>query len=362
MRVLHAYCLNHNIGDYYLGFGVKNLLRKFLPVELIAETNLQGTVFNEYYIDNVINKKYDLLVIGGGGIIHGAHWPNGWFWLIREDLISTIKIPFIIYGAGYNYFSDELGIPAIGKSHLQETIKRALFFSIRNDKSADRFLKDISINVPVVPDPGFHIDESLINTTDDHPSRPFVVIQVANDKPEYRFKTNGLDYFVNEMRKVVMMLSKKYTIVLAPHVYEDISLSKQIIKNISNCQIWPFHEFAFDKCNRSLIYYKNAKFVLAMRGHAQIVPISFKTPVISLQNHPKHVGLMEELNLHEYNVTCADNDFANGVIDAIELLEKNYDAYCDKLDKIAATIENQTKLGFEKIISSIQTLSSSTIN
>jgi len=186
MKILHTYCLNHNLGDYYLGIGVKNLLRRYLPVDLIAETNLQGTVFNEYYIDNVVNKKYDLLVIGGGGIIHGAHWPNGWFWLIRQDLIPRIRTPFIVYGAGYNYFSHEGGIPEVGKSHLYETMRRALYFSVRNDGSLGRLKEQMGIDVPVVPDPGFHINLGRCYSCPE--TDPFVIVQLANDKPEYRFQ------------------------------------------------------------------------------------------------------------------------------------------------------------------------------
>ena len=92
MRILHTYCLNHNIGDYALGIGLKNLLREYIKVDFIGDTNIQGRVFDEYYIKEVVNKKYDLLVIGGGGIIHGAHWPNGWFWLIDIELIKEIEI------------------------------------------------------------------------------------------------------------------------------------------------------------------------------------------------------------------------------------------------------------------------------
>jgi hypothetical protein len=91
MRVMHTYCLNYNFGDYALGFGVKNMLRNIFNVSYIAETNLQGQIFDDYFI-NIVNENYDLLVIGGGGIIHGAHWPQGWFWLIEQKNIKKIKI------------------------------------------------------------------------------------------------------------------------------------------------------------------------------------------------------------------------------------------------------------------------------
>src|SRR5690554_2153129 len=120
MRVMHAYCLNYNYGDYALGYGVKNIFRRLFNISHFGECNLQGQVFDDYFI-NLINEKYDLLVIGGGGIIHGAHWPQGWFWLIEQENIKKIKIPFIIYGAGYNYFKDEVGIPERGIEHLRET-------------------------------------------------------------------------------------------------------------------------------------------------------------------------------------------------------------------------------------------------
>ena len=96
MRILHSYCLNYNLGDYALGIGLKNLLRSFLPVDFIGNTNIQGREFNEYYINEVVNKRYDFLVLGGGGLIHGSHWPNGWFWLIKQELIKQIKIPFML--------------------------------------------------------------------------------------------------------------------------------------------------------------------------------------------------------------------------------------------------------------------------
>ena len=199
MKILHSYCLNYNIGDYALGIGVKNLFRNFLPIDFIGETNLQGRYFNEYYINEVVNKRYDLLVIGGGGIIHGCHWPNGWFWLIDKDLIKSIKIPFVIYGVGDNYFQDER-VPNRAKEHLKEAFKYALSFSVRNDGSLERVVNDIGIYPKEVPDPGFFVG---LNT---EYSRlcgdKYVIIQVANDKVGHRFGSDlSQEHFVLAMKK-----------------------------------------------------------------------------------------------------------------------------------------------------------------
>ncbi|MGF7231331.1 polysaccharide pyruvyl transferase family protein [Arachidicoccus sp.] len=353
MRILHTYCLNFNIGDYALGIGVKNLLRDNLEVELIGNTNLQGRVFDEYYIKEVVNKRYDLLVIGGGGIIHGAHWPNGWFWLIDKDLIKEIKIPFIVYGVGYNYWKEEGGIPARGIEHLKETIKHAAYFSVRNDGSAQRLLEQTGIEAPVIPDPGFHVD---LNTQyQNFVKESYVIVQIANDKPERRFGTAEKQAkFIKEMRAVTFNLSKKYKVIYAPHVPDDIAISKDICQGIDNTEVWDFGYFAFDHSDKAVGYYKYAQFVIAMRGHGQIVPICFNTPVIALENHPKHRGLMENLGLLQYNVKVDTTDFEQTLSKTIDLLENNRDAIIDKYKAINKELLMSSKNAFQEIINSIQ--------
>ncbi|MDL2337472.1 MAG: polysaccharide pyruvyl transferase family protein [Pseudomonadota bacterium] len=348
MKILHAYCLNNNIGDYFLGMGTKNLLRQHLDVDLIAEENLQGRVFDEYYINNVVNKKYDLLVIGGGGIIHGAHWPNGWFWLIDEKLVDQIEIPFVVYGAGYNYFKNETGIPEIGKSHLRKTIERATFFSVRNDGSSERFQEDMGLDVPVVPDPGFHIN---LNRSFHCPEvDPFVMIQLANDKPEHRFgSSSARSRFVKDMREVTDYLRKKYKVIFSPHVFEDVSLSREISESIPNTSVWDFSKYAFDRCSECVGFYEKAEFVLAMRGHGQIVPMAFGTPVISLENHPKHSGLMRELGLENYNLPIASQTLPAQLIEKIELLEATKAEYSNTLKSINTDLLQLSDCAFRRI-------------
>jgi polysaccharide pyruvyl transferase WcaK-like protein len=348
MKILHTYCLNYNIGDYALGIGLKNLLREHLEVEFIGDTNIQGREFNEYYINEVVNKRYDLLVIGGGGIIHGSHWPNGWFWLIEKDLIKQIKIPFIVYGVGYNYWEEEGGIPERGTAHLNETIKYATYFSVRNDGSAKRILKQTGIDAPSIPDPGFHIN---LNTDYLREIKePYVIIQIANDKPESRFGSlENRTTFIDDMREVSEKLSENYKVLLAPHVPDDVSISNEVAKDLPLVDVWDFGYFAFDHCQESLGYYKYADFAIAMRGHGQIVPIAFNTPVIALENHPKHKGLMEGLNLLEYNIKIGEPCFKQNLLDCIENLISNKEDLENSYKKINEKILTDSAQAFSSI-------------
>jgi polysaccharide pyruvyl transferase WcaK-like protein len=349
MKILHTYCLNYNIGDYALGIGLKNLLRKYLDVSLIGDTNIQGREFNEYYINEVVNKRYDLLVIGGGGIIHGAHWPNGWFWLINQELIKEIKIPFIVYGAGNNYWIKEGGIPDRGVKHLRKTISQAAYFSVRNDGSTKRLKSQIDIDkIATVPDPGFHVD--IGSKYKRHIHEPYVLIQLANDKPKARFGSLGeKDVFIEQMRTITKDLVKKYRVIFSPHVLEDVSLSKQISDGIEKAEVWDFGYLAFDHTDEAIAYYKYANFVLSMRGHGQIIPICFNTPVISLENHPKHRGLMEEFGLLNYNVRVSSPKFSEDMKATIALIEGNRTELVEEYRKINTRLRDQSKRAFNVI-------------
>lgn len=321
MRILDTYCLNYNIGDYALGIGMKNLLRQFLQVDFIGDTNIQGRTFDRYYIDEVINKRYDLLVLGGGGIIHGAHWPNGWFWLIEKELIQNIKIPFIVYGIGNNYWQTE-EIPNRAIEHIIETNKYASFFSVRNDGSYERIVEQFGFEPYEVPDPGFFVG---LNTEYRRPfDKSYVIVQIADDKSDKRYgDTYKRGIFVQNMRIVIHKLIKNYHVILAPHVFEDIKISEEIIEGLDNCSIWNFSYYAFDHIHEAIAYYKFAEFVISMRGHGQILPIGFSVPVIALCNHPKHKGLMKKLKMEEYAIEVTDSFFVEKLCHIIDNIEKN---------------------------------------
>jgi len=342
MRILHVFCQNHNIGDYLLAYGVRKLLRTYLDVELIASANLQGQVFDEYYIDEVVNKKYDLLVIGGGGILHGAHWPNGWFWLIEKSLISRIKIPFIIFGVGYNYFPGEDGIPERGIVHLRETFEKALHFTVRNDGSKKCLTRDTGIIAQEIPDPGFFMGSPS-------ESKGYVVIQPAMDKSKMRFSNRPQEDVLCDIRNVAINLSEHRKVILASHVYDDIEACRYIFDESKNMEIVDFGKYAFDKSHEYIDLYKHAEFVLSMRGHGLIVPMGMNVPVISLGTHRKNIDLMHNLELSDFIADVNKTTFSADICSVIQNIETNRTKIKEKYNTFNLGFDESIRKDFDEI-------------
>jgi polysaccharide pyruvyl transferase WcaK-like protein len=231
---------------------------------------------------------------------------------------------------------------------------------VRNDGSLERLREQTGLDLPQVPDPGFHINmhrEYECNETE-----PFVLVQVADDKANFRFAdisgdaSSGRARFVTEMREVVTDLAKRYKVIFSPHVFEDLMLSQLISEGIANTHIWDFHSYAFDRAADSVGFYRDAAFVLAMRGHGQIVPISFNTPVISIENHPKHGGLMRNLGLADLNVSIHDENLATEIFTRIEIVESRRPQYSKNLSDINQRLFNETNIAFSTIASKIRDL------
>jgi polysaccharide pyruvyl transferase WcaK-like protein len=151
------------------------------------------------------------------------------------------------------------------------------------------------------------------------------------------------------MRQIIQDLAKRYRVIIAPHVYADIELSNIVALGIKNVKVWNFSSFAFDNVKDSIGYYKHAEFVLAMRGHGQILPLSFSIPTISLENHDKNIGLMRKLNLEEFNVSIFDPDFKVKTFRCISTIERDYDALKKRLDELNNSMYEHTADEFNSI-------------
>lgn len=323
-KIFHAFARFYNFGDNALAFGVRNIFQKyFLSYSRFINVDVHTTIFDSNVVKE-INKIGNLLLVGGGGLIHTF---NSRFWLfnMEENEAENLKIPMLFYGVGYNNFNDaELDKNAI--ENIKMLKEKSVAFSVRNDGSAER-LRKLGLDFDEVPDPGFFVDAN-------HP-RPqingkYVVLQIAYDSPSERGLDNDV-FFLNLCEVCKNLLEKGYSVVLAPHCYPDIEISGKIVKHVNNSKVFVWDWFSMireDNVTTGLGYYKYASFVLAMRGHAQICPIGMGVPVISIINHPKHLGLLKKLRQENLMVMVNDKDFLNKIFSLISFVENN--ALCIK--------------------------------
>lgn len=319
MNVWHVYARYYNFGDYALGVGIRNLFSKYFSSSLLFKLFDTHTLeFNEILLEEM-NSTADLLLVGGGGLIHGFAGTK-WMFKMPDQLINKVKVPSIIYGVGYNQFRGEPELsPEIIKNLrlLQEHFDS---FTVRNDGSREE-LERLGLFFSEVPDPGFFIDGDY--------SKPdiegeYVILQLANDiKHARNFQDENLLLHLSQI--VNYLLEEGYKVVLCPHVRIDIELGlklTEILGHPKDLITWDWFDVMRDENTlKGLAYYKHARFVIGMRGHAQICPIGMGTPVISVGNHRKHLDLLRKLNLKNYYVEVNAPDLSDQVISMVKQIE-----------------------------------------
>ncbi|GAM08928.1 polysaccharide pyruvyl transferase [Geobacter sp. OR-1] len=327
MNVWHVYARYYNFGDYALGVGVRNLFLKYYNSEILFKLkDVHSLVFDENTVDQ-LNSSADMLLVGGGGLIHGFAGDK-WMLKIPDRLIPKIRVPLIIYGVGYNQFRGEGDIHPRIVENIRRLQEHCLSFSVRNDGSREELLK-LGVDLPEVPDPGFFVDGDY--------ARPpiegdFVIIQLANDMKHARgFDDESLLSHLSDICRY--LLGKGYKIVLCPHVRTDDILGRQLIANMGNPEgltSWEWFDIIRDECTlKGLSYYKHAKMVIGMRGHAQICPAGMLTPVITLGNHRKHLDLIKKQNLPDHYVEVGDPQLSDKVIMMFNDILANYQSIKD---------------------------------
>jgi polysaccharide pyruvyl transferase WcaK-like protein len=315
MTTIHIYAdTNGNWGDKALGLGTQNVFSKNLGIK-----NYEVIPLETFTAD--INKleNQDLIIVGGGGII-------------RELLsayrgsFASFNSPTIGYALGLNTFVDSNGQDSL-LSQSNSTLLRSVitrdfkYFSVRNDDTKEN-LEKIGLSLPETPDPGLWSGMNLSNSNTK--KEEYVIIQLAGDMYWNRFFFNEVDIisFTKRINIVKNFLNQRgYNVCFAYHRIED----KYFLKYITQ----PFQEWTWNTTMptvpQGLINYRDAKFVIGMRGHAQIIPFGFGVPPIALVNQSKNYSFMQKVGLERYCVNIKEKLLELTLEEKISELENEYD-------------------------------------
>ncbi len=264
--------------------------------------------------------KTSSLIIGGGGVLLPDSNPNsvsGWQWAIDPDYWQKIKVPVIVFAIGYNYFKGQDNSTLFIKN-LEELVKRADFFSLRNHGSI-RKVKEL---LPEYLHEKIHhqpCPTTIIRKL--YPDLPVkreskkIGINIAFDRYERRFGNNI--YLILDQIALALNTIKTqgYEIYNVCHLENDrkfeISLEKRNVKfKTVNLQ--------YALPNKVYNFYNNIELMMGMRGHAQMIPFGVNTKIISLGTHEKLAYFLEDIDAMDWYIDVHHNP--SGLADII--LEK----------------------------------------
>ena len=129
-----------NVGDSVALFNLRPYIEKYVSAEIQwSELNLKNLVItkNNNKIKNIIeffkkiNKDYDILLIGGAGLIEGWKYNDNitsWKLPFNEEILNVISIPIIVFGIGLNFWRNQEKLNNTGKKNLQLLIEKSKFF------------------------------------------------------------------------------------------------------------------------------------------------------------------------------------------------------------------------------------------
>ena len=121
-KIAHIVKSSHNIGEGALINGMHASIREDISLNMtfdcIDRKFFQSMHGHEFSSDSLskrfdisfakdLNKNYDLLIFGGGGVFQTGEYDNLGGMAIAGDLeaLNELRIPWVVYGVGDNRFN-----------------------------------------------------------------------------------------------------------------------------------------------------------------------------------------------------------------------------------------------------------------
>lgn len=337
MKIAHLYWqFNGNWGDVVVGDVTRKLFNEFLGEQNYTLFNISADL--DY---DEINKN-DLLLIGGGGIFL---WLG--YFIQRTDELKKIKIPIIIYSIGLNSFRVENDIHntiQYRNDWLELLKEKCLFISARNDGTVNEIKDFNKVEFNESPEPciwtnRYYNSERLIDDK-------YILFSLANDLSKNRFNVNGtsFDKFNYKIREVVYKLRKiGYKIQAIEHRIPDK------LFDINSEKIWNIDEELLKEPSSGLSFYQHAETIITMRGHGQIIPFAYKTPIITIANQRKSIGFANSVEINDYCIDVGEKELVEMIIWAIEDIEINKEKIKDRMQKRKEDLWQKTCYDFNLI-------------
>src|SRR5690625_1010073 len=308
-----------NVGDDMLFEQFKNMFYKYTTLDrssICVNIDMYPIVEN-YQVDV---STYDLIVLGGGSLIHLFYWLN-----ICEEAIEK-KIPVVSWGTGYDgqYKIEDfesISISAENLSRYKSIYNKFSYLSVRGPFTK-KMLRNIGVEKEIheIGDPALlYASEMIGNSFKTSDSKEVFV----NWGTSYNHIFGNNELLVeHELVKVIHhLLDEGYKITIYPIWTEDRIAVKRLASKINrpNCT---YYSIVYD-AQTLLKILRNCHFSINVKLHANILAASVNKPFISLAYRGKCFDFAKTVQCLDYAI-ATDEVTSTKVLDLVEDIIANY--------------------------------------
>ncbi len=303
MKILHIAAFEGNIGDNASHLGFLNILNEVVGAFDIDRLEIRKS-YKNYLGDDKLEfnegfaaraNQYDVVVFGGGGFLD--YWvkgaTNGTTIDIKPEVFDKISTNILITSVGCN---PNRVVPVENYEKFKSFLdyvkqKDNITIALRNDGSVNSIERDfgreyLDTIVEILDHGYFYVP------TEDHRlpiEGNYVALNITDDQLSMRGTLgDNKDWYYKEIEFLIEALSKQgLKTVLVPHIHQDIEAIGTVLSKLPSGLVRKHTIIA--PCIQTDIgtelsfnIYKNAKFSIASRYHANVCSIKFGVPTIGL--------------------------------------------------------------------------------
>lgn len=251
------------------------------------------------------------LVIGGGGLFlrdTNRNDISGWQWPCSLNELDKIQVPMYMLGVGYNRFRGQEEFEPYFKAHINEIVRRFSFVGLRNHGSVRAIRQYVSdgLKGKVCYHPCATTVLSKIYQLPDRREEKVIALNCAFDRSGMRYGAHKEERLC-AIAKILKQYEESYTIKYYVHMSSD----KEMLPFLDAADL-KYEVVELDQgltVDGFLKAYCAPTLVLAMRGHAQMIPFGCGTPVLSIISHDKLKWFLEDIGHLEWGVEIQDKQF-----------------------------------------------------
>lgn len=311
-----------------------------------------------------INQEFDGIVLGGGGLLlrdqAGSDVSrSGWQWNSSVAAVQALQIPLLVFAIGYNRFRGQADFDPVFTQHIQAVVRQSAFFGLRNSGS----IQALQSYLPAIDVPRLHRQfcpttalwqlypqyQSMAEHHDAKGAR-VLAFNAAFDRAEHRFGLQAAQVLGGVAQAVRTAQDRGWTIVLAAHKTMD----REIEPYLDASGVRYTTEDLTDAGPEAIMaFYAQVDFAFGMRGHAQMIPLGLRRPILSIISHDKMRFLLDDINRPTWGVEIDAPDMAQRLVQALHRLDNERQAVHREIAYSQSYIWDETQANLRHLLQAL---------